>query len=175
MTSLIRVVFKAASAFTFQCVLDVVWGKQNPSIYPGNDMYTSSCPSDTCTPITCCPTGRYKKENTDVCENCPAGSYANSPISTACTIYPECTLNEGDTINVLSVSCKMITEFTLGSNQMLKIKKDDSVAGEIIIDRAGESSSNPGRHFFVNEGNLEVEGVTLTGGFMSGNTPNKVR
>jgi len=57
---------------------------------------------------------------------------------------------------------------SIGSGQTLKIKKNDSVVGEIVIDHRATSTS-PGRHFYVyNGGTLEVEGVTLTGGMMLG-------
>ena len=57
----------------------------------------------------------------------------------------------------------MSNEITINSGETLKIKKDDSVVDEIIIDRGGDSSSNA-VHFVMEGGNLEVEGVTLTGG-----------
>ena len=45
------------------------------------------------------------------------------------------------------------------------MKKNPLVSGPVVIDRQATSGSNQGRHFYVNGGNLEMEGVTLTGGY----------
>ena len=46
----------------------------------------------------------------------------------------------------------------------MKVKKDPSVSGPVVIDRQA-TSGYKNRHFLVNGGSLEMEGVTLTGGY----------
>ena len=53
--------------------------------------------------------------------------------------------------------------YPIKSGQTLKVKKDTLVSDPVMIDRQA-TISNPGKHFSV-EGKLEMEGVTLTGGF----------
>ena len=48
----------------------------------------------------------------------------------------------------------------------VKIQKDPTMVGELVIDRQATSYRDDSRHFKV-EGNLFVEGVTLTGGYVS--------
>ena len=67
-----------------------------------------------------------------------------------------------DGYNVLTASCTMGSDMTVANGKTLKIKKDPSVVGEISIDRQATSGRN--RHFNV-YGNLEMEGVTLKGGY----------
>jgi hypothetical protein len=67
--------------------------------------------------------------------------------------------------NVWSASCAMGTTYTVASGDTVKIKKSASMAGELIIDRGSDTSGN-NRHFYVS-GTLEMEDVTLTGGFVS--------
>ena len=68
-----------------------------------------------------------------------------------------------DGYNVLTASCTMGRDMTVATGKTLKIKKDPSVVGEISIDRQA-TSGNRGRHFLV-YGNLEMEGITLKGGY----------
>jgi hypothetical protein len=81
-------------------------------------------------------------------------------------------LSGSNGVNILSASCTMGSDFSGGWNDFLiplgktlKIKKDPTMVGELVIDRQATSSA-VGRHFQV-EGNLFVEGVTLTGGYVS--------
>ena len=69
-------------------------------------------------------------------------------------------LSGSNGVNILSASCTLGSDFTIPIGKTLKIKKDTTMVGELVID--------PGysRHFKV-EGNLFVEGVTLTGGYVS--------
>ena len=64
--------------------------------------------------------------------------------------------------NVLSESCVLGSTINVGSGKTMKVKKDPSVSGPVVIDRQATSGDN--RHFFV-EGSLEMEGVTLKGGY----------
>jgi hypothetical protein len=69
--------------------------------------------------------------------------------------------------NILTTSCYM-TEISVSSGQTLKIKKGDSIVGDIVIDRRATTASH-GRHFYVRDGgSLAVEGVTFTGAMMLG-------
>ena len=63
--------------------------------------------------------------------------------------------------NSWTASCAMVSTYLLTSGTV-KIKKDPSMPGELVIDRGATSGDN--RHFIVN-GALEMEGVTLTGGY----------
>ena len=74
-------------------------------------------------------------------------------------------LSPSNGVNILTYSCTLGSDFTIPSGKTLKIKKDPTMVGELVIDRKATSSAT-GRHFFV-RGNLFVEGVTLTGGFVS--------
>ena len=75
--------------------------------------------------------------------------------------------------NVWSESCVMSTTFNIGiqfdevslefSAMIVKIKKSSSMSGELIIDREATSGTTD-RHFNV-DGKLELEDVTLTGGY----------
>ena len=72
--------------------------------------------------------------------------------------------------NILSASCTLghlgtNNHFEVPSGKTLKIKKDPTMAEELVIDRQA-TQSNQGRHFQV-AGTLNVEGVTLTGGYVS--------
>jgi hypothetical protein len=58
----------------------------------------------------------------------------------------------------------MSATHTVGSGETVKIKKSSSMVGELIIDRGATSGFN--RHFFV-QGALEMEDVTLAGGYYS--------
>ena len=56
----------------------------------------------------------------------------------------------------------------------MKIKKDPSVVGVVVVDRKA-TSVNKGRHFEVTNGAaLEVEGLTLTGGYGSVSYPTAI-
>ena len=74
-------------------------------------------------------------------------------------------LSGSNGVNILSASCTLGSDFTIPSGTTLKIKKDPTMVGELVIDRQATSSA-VGRHFYVT-GNLFVEGVTLTGGYVS--------
>ena len=65
--------------------------------------------------------------------------------------------------NVLSESCVLGSEIDVGSGKTMKVKKDPSVSGPVVIDR--QATSGNSRHFLVNGGNLEMEGITLKGGY----------
>jgi hypothetical protein len=64
--------------------------------------------------------------------------------------------------NVLSESCVLGSQINVGSGKTMKVKKDPSVSGPVVIDRQATSGNN--RHFLV-YGNLEMEGITLKGGY----------
>ena len=64
--------------------------------------------------------------------------------------------------NVWSASCAMGSTHTVASGETVKIKKSASMSGELVIDRGATSGDN--RHFIV-KGSLEMEDVTLTGGY----------
>ena len=68
--------------------------------------------------------------------------------------------------NLLSVSCTLGTQINVnGAGKRMKIKKDPSAEGVVEVDRQA-TSENKGRHFNVQNGAvLEVEGLTLTGGY----------
>ena len=70
--------------------------------------------------------------------------------------------------NVLSESCVLGDQFgyanSIKSGKTLKVKKNPLVSGPVVIDRQA-TSSNQGQHFYVYEGSLEMEGVTLKGGY----------
>lgn len=74
-------------------------------------------------------------------------------------------LSGSNGVNILTYSCTLGSDFTIPSGQTLKIQKDPTMVGELVIDRQATSSA-VGRHFYVT-GNLFVEGVTLTGGYVS--------
>ena len=63
--------------------------------------------------------------------------------------------------NVLSESCVLGSTITV--TKTMKVKKNPSVSGPVVIDRQATSGNN--QHFSVSGGNLEMEGVTLTGGY----------
>jgi len=77
----------------------------------------------------------------------------------------DASLSGSDGWNVLSASCNLGSDFTVPLGKTLKIKKDPTMDGELVIDRQA-TQSNPGRHFMV-RGTLNIEGVTLTGGYVS--------
>ena len=68
--------------------------------------------------------------------------------------------------NVLSADCEIGSDITVSSDKTMKVKKDPSVSGPVVIDRQA-TSSNGGRHLYV-FGRLEMKGVTLTGGYKTG-------
>jgi hypothetical protein len=81
----------------------------------------------------------------------------------------DASLSGSDGWNVLSASCNLGSApadgFNVPSGKTLKIKKDPTMVGELVIDRQA-TSSNKGQHFMV-QGTLNIEGVTLTGGYVS--------
>ena len=79
---------------------------------------------------------------------------------------PECPLIvKGNNWNVRSESCKMSSRYVVGSTKTVKIKKDPSMSGELIIDRGSDTSGSINQHFYVTGGALELEDVTLKGGY----------
>ena len=68
--------------------------------------------------------------------------------------------------NVWSASCSMSATHTVAADDTVKIKKSAAMVGELVIDRGSDTSGN-NRHFMV-FGTLEMEGVTLTGGYAAG-------
>ena len=84
----------------------------------------------------------------------------------ACSTFlfaDDAALSGTDGYNVLTASCTMGSDMTVGSGKMLKIKKDPSVVGEIVLDRQA-TDENRGRHFLV-LGTIVMEGITLKGGY----------
>jgi hypothetical protein len=75
-----------------------------------------------------------------------------------------------DGVNYVSASCDMDSSsessLTVSSGQTYKIAKHPSVAvgEELVLDRKA-TEQDQGRHFAVSGGNLEVTGLTLTGGY----------
>ena len=88
-------------------------------------------------------------------ENCPTFLLANDQALVA-----------SDGWNLLRVSCTLGTEIVVnGAEKRMKIKKDPSAVGVVEVDRQA-TNDNRGRHFHVeNGGALEVDGLTLTGGY----------
>ena len=77
---------------------------------------------------------------------------------------PACpTIEKGSSWNEWSASCRMSATHTVALGDTVKIKKSASMVGELVIDR-GSATSGLNRHFYV-RGTLEMEGVTLTGGY----------
>jgi TolA-binding protein len=116
----------------------------------------TSCTGNTatCDDATCCDAGGG------------AGSDSGSGSGSGCTwkfVEDDASLSGG--WNVLSANCTLGSDFTVPLGKTLKIKKDPSIVGVLVIDRQADEE-NPGRHFYVS-GTLNVEGVTLTGGFVS--------
>ena len=58
--------------------------------------------------------------------------------------------------NMLLASCEMGSEITVSSGKTMKVKNNPSVSGPVVIDRQA-TNSNPGRHFAVRGGRLEME------------------
>ena len=74
-------------------------------------------------------------------------------------------LAASDGWNLLSVSCTLGTTIGVAWGKRMKIKKDPSAVGVVEVDRQA-TNDNRGRHFHVeNGGALEVDGLTLTGGY----------
>jgi hypothetical protein len=80
------------------------------------------------------------------------------------TIYTDDhdSLKDTDGWNVWSASCDMGSDYIVNSGKTVKIKKSSSMSGELVIDRGATSGYN--QLFFV-QGTLEMEDVTLTGGY----------
>ena len=87
--------------------------------------------------------------------DCPTFLYANDAALAASNGW-----------NLLSASCTLGAQiFVNGAGKRMKIKKDPSAEGVVEVDRQA-TSENKGRHFYVVNGAvLEVEGLTLTGGY----------
>ena len=79
-------------------------------------------------------------------------------------LLPACpTIVKGSTWNEWSASCSMSATHTVAKGETVKIKKSAAMVGELVIDR-GSATSGINRHFIVS-GTLEMEDVTLTGGY----------
>ena len=92
-------------------------------------------------------------------------SSASSSIDGVVCSLPACpAIVEGSNWNVWSASCSMSTTHSVEQGETVKIKKSASMSGELVIDRGATSGNN--RHFYV-KGTLEMEDVTLTGGYYS--------
>ena len=91
-------------------------------------------------------------------------SAASAPLGGVVCSLPACpTIVEGNWDLVWSESCKMGTSFiNVYSGKTVKIKKNASMVGELVIHR-GSDTSDHNRHFYV-QGTLELEDVTLKGG-----------
>jgi len=81
-----------------------------------------------------------------------------------CSSLPTCNIVEGSNWNVWSASCKMSGQHTVDLGETVKIKKSSSMSGELVIDPGSDTSGSGNRHFHV-VGTLEMEDVTLTGGY----------
>ena len=78
---------------------------------------------------------------------------------------PACpAIKKGNDWNEWSASCSMSTTHTVALGETVKIKKSSSMSGELVIDRGSDTSGDSNRHFWV-DGTLEMEDVTLTGGY----------
>ena len=89
-------------------------------------------------------------------------SAAHSPLH-GVVCLPACpAIAEGSGLYEWSASCSMSDTHTVKSGETVKIKKSASMVGELVIDRGATSGDN--RHFLV-YGTLEMEDVTLTGGY----------
>ena len=77
----------------------------------------------------------------------------------------DASLTSSDGWNVLSASCEIGSDISVGTGKTMKVKKDSSVSSAVVLDRQATSVSQ-GRHFSVSGGTLEMEGVTLTGGYI---------
>ena len=90
-------------------------------------------------------------------------SLASSSLDGVVCSLPDCDIKEGNDWNILSASCKMSSQKVVSSGTTVKIKKSSSMSGELVIDRGSHTSGN-NRHFLVS-GTLEMEDVTLKGGY----------
>ena len=91
-------------------------------------------------------------------------SAASSSLGGVVCSLPACpTIVKGSNWNEWSASCRMSATHTVKSGETVKIKKNASMVGELVIDR-GSDTSGDNRHFVV-QGILEMEDVTLTGGY----------
>ena len=100
---------------------------------------------------------------------CSVASASLSLDGVVCRL-PECpAIVEGSNWNVWSASCAMITSgdtfHNVALGKTVKIKKSAAMVGELVIDRGSDTSGNFNRHFHV-QGSLEMEDVTLTGGYV---------
>ena len=98
---------------------------------------------------------------------CSGNTDAGSSLPACPTIYTadDDRLKDTGGWNVWSASCAMGSTHDVGSGDSVKIKKSSSMSGELVIDRGSDTSGN-NRHFYV-FGTLEMEDVTLTGGYHS--------
>ena len=79
---------------------------------------------------------------------------------------PACpTIAEGSNWNEWSARCRMSATHNVAEGDTVEIKKSAAMVGELVIDR-GSDTSGDNRHFLV-RGTLEMEDVTLIGGYTS--------
>jgi hypothetical protein len=90
-------------------------------------------------------------------------SAAHSSLDGVVCLPPCPNIVEGNDWNEWSASCSMSATHRVEEGDTVKIKKSASMVGELVIDR-GSATSGDNRHFYVS-GTLEMEGVTLTGGY----------
>jgi hypothetical protein len=120
-------------------------------------------------PCTECAKGKFQALGfKTLCDDCPSG-HSSGFGATGCTVDCSATIYTADDTQVQatdgwnewSASCIMSSQ-TVASGATVKIKKSASMSGELVIDRGATSGEN--RHFLV-YGTLEMEDVTLTGGY----------
>ena len=97
--------------------------------------------------------GQETKLARHLVEACPTFLYAD-----------DAALAGTDGYNVLTASCTMGSDMTVANGKTLKIKKDPSVVGEISIDRQA-TSANKHTYYFLVQGTIVMEGITLKGGY----------
>ena len=89
-------------------------------------------------------------------------SAADSSLGGVVCSLPCPAIKNGNDWNEWSASCSMSATHNVAEGETAKIKKSAAMVGELVIDRGATSGTN--RHFSV-QGTLEMEGVTLTGGY----------
>ena len=92
-------------------------------------------------------------------------SAADSSLGGVVCSLPCPAIVKGSNWNEWSASCSMSATHTVALGETVKIKKSAAMVGELVIDRGATSGDN--RHFYV-RGTLEMEDVTLTGGYFDG-------
>ena len=86
--------------------------------------------------------------------NCPTVLYSDNVALSGTNGY-----------NVWSTSCNMISQMGISTGKTVKIKKSSSMSGELVIDRGGDSATNPGKIFWLSSSaTLIMEDVTIANG-----------